>query len=108
MPSWGSSELSLDELVLGYTIFPNVGQRPSDLYIIQSIREPNGDVIFKAPRKRYRAISPAAAYETHSILTDFMTRGVGALAKKNYGLGDFPVAGKSGTAYGFTDTDFIG
>ena len=104
----GSSELSLDELVLGYTVFPNVGQRPADLYIIQSIREPEGEIIFKAPRKRYRAISPAAAYETHSVMSDFMERGVGSLGRKQFGLGNFPVAGKSGTAYGFTDTYFIG
>ena len=104
----GSSELSLDELVLGYTVFPNVGQRPADLYIIQSIREPEGEIIFKAPRKRYRAISPAAAYETHSVMSDFMERGVGSLGRKQFGLGSFPVAGKSGTAYGFTDTYFIG
>lgn len=104
----GSSELSLDELVLGYTVFPNVGQRPADLYIIQSIREPEGETIFKAPRKRYRAISRAAAYQTHSVMSDFMERGVGSLGRKQFGLGNFPVAGKSGTAYGFTDTYFIG
>ena len=104
----GSSELSLDELVLGYTVFPNVGQRPADLYIIQSIREPEGEIIFKAPRKRYRAISPAAAYETHSVMADFMKRGVGSLGQKKFGLANFPVAGKSGTAYGFTDTYFLG
>jgi penicillin-binding protein 1A len=104
----GSSELSLDELVLGYTVFPNVGQRPADLYIIQSIREPEGETIFKAPRKRYRAISRAAAYQTHSVMSDFMERGVGSLGRKQFGLGNFPVAGKSGTSYGFTDTYFIG
>lgn len=104
----GSSELSLDELVLGFTVFPNVGQRPADLYIIQAIREPEGETIFKAARKRYRAVAPAAAYETHSLMSDFMARGVGSLAQKKYGLGTFPAAGKSGTAYGFTDTYFIG
>jgi membrane peptidoglycan carboxypeptidase len=104
----GSSEASLDELVLAYTVFPNLGQRPADLYIIQSIRDGNGETIYKAPRKRYRAISPTASFQVHSCLTDFMERGVGSLATKQFGLGKFPVAGKSGTAYGFTDTYFIG
>jgi membrane carboxypeptidase/penicillin-binding protein len=104
----GSSELSLDELVLGYTVFPNVGERPSDLYIIQSIAEASGNVIFKAPRKRYRAIEPSAAYQTHSILSDYMENGLGALATKQFGLPRIPVGGKSGTAYGFTDTYFLG
>jgi penicillin-binding protein 1A len=104
----GSSELSLDELVLAYTVFPNVGQRPAGLYIIQAISQTNGEVIFQAPKKRYRAIAPTAAYQVHSELADFMERGAGALASKQFGLGPFPVAGKSGTAYGFTDTYFIG
>jgi len=104
----GSSEVTLDELVLGYTVFPNVGQRPADLYIIQSIANASGTTIFEAPRKRYRAIAPTAAYQVHTGLVDFMERGNGAAAKKQFGLANIPVAGKAGTAYGFTDTYFIG
>ena len=104
----GSSEVTLDELVLGYTVFPNVGQRPTNLYIIQSIADADGNEVFKAPRKRYRSLAPAAAYQVHSSLVDFMETGNGAAAKKQLGLGNIPVAGKSGTAYGFTDTYFIG
>ena len=104
----GSSEVSLDELVLGFSTFANAGQRPSDLYIIRAISEPGGEAIFKAARKRYRAIAPTAAYQVHSCLEDFMQRGAGSLARSQYGLGAFPAAGKSGTAYGFTDTYFLG
>ncbi len=104
----GSSELSLDELVLGYTIFPNSGQRPASLYIIQSIHETDGKTIFNAPRKRYRAISPTAAYQVHSILSEYMEKGQGAVATSLFGLPAIPVAGKSGTAYGFTETYFVG
>ncbi|MEM1444389.1 MAG: hypothetical protein AAGF67_18735, partial [Verrucomicrobiota bacterium] len=32
----------------------------------------------------------------------------GAKARTNYGLGDFPVAGKTGTEYNFTDNWFVG
>jgi membrane carboxypeptidase/penicillin-binding protein len=104
----GSSEVTLDELVLGYTVFPNVGQRPANLYIIQSIADTAGTPVFEAPRKRYRAIPPTAAYQLHLGLADFMDRGNGAAAKQQLGLANIPVAGKSGTAYGFTDTYFIG
>ena len=104
----GSSEVTLDEIVLGYTVFPNLGQRPADLYIIQSVQDANAKTIFNAPRKRYQVISPAAAYQVHSCLSDYMERGQGSLATKQFGLGGFPVAGKAGTAYGFTDTYFIG
>ena len=104
----GSSEVTLDEIVLGYTVFPNLGQRPADLYIIQSVRDGNAKSIFNAPRKRYQVMSPAAAYQVHSCLSEYMERGLGSLATKQFGLGGFPVAGKAGTAYGFTDTYFIG
>ena len=104
----GSSEFSLDELVLGYTIFPNSGQRPASLYIIQSIKETDGKTIFNAPRKRYSAISPTAAYQVHTILAQYMEEGQGAAARKLFGLPEIPVGGKSGTAYGFTDTYFVG
>ena len=104
----GSSELSLDELVLGYTVFPNSGQRPASLYIIQSIQDSDGQIIFNAPRKRYRAISPTAAYQVHSILSEYMEKGQGVAATSLFGLPAIPVAGKSGTAYGFTDTYFVG
>jgi penicillin-binding protein 1A len=104
----GSSEVTLDEIVLGYTVFPNLGQRPADLYIIQSVQDSNAKTIFNAPRKRYQVMSPAAAYQVHSCLSDYMERGLGSLANKQFGLGGFPVAGKAGTAYGFTDTYFIG
>ena len=104
----GSSELSLDELVLGYSTFANAGQRPADLYIIRAISEPGGETIFKAARKRYRAISPEAAYQVHTILEDALRTGPAATARSIHGLGDFPAAGKTGTAYGFTDTYFLG
>jgi len=104
----GSSEFSLDELVLGYTVFPNSGQRPASLHIIQSIKETDGQTIFNAPRKRYSAISPTASYQVHTILSQYMEEGQGAVARSLFGLPAIPVAGKSGTAYGFTETYFVG
>jgi len=104
----GSSEFSLDELVLGYTIFPNTGQRPASLHIIQNIKDSDGQSIFSAPRKRYSALSPTATYQVHSILSEYMEKGQGAAAFSQFGLPSIPVAGKSGTAYGFTDTYFVG
>ena len=104
----GSSEFSLDELVLGYTVFPNSGQRPASLHIIQSIKETDGQTIFNAPRKRYSAISPTASYQVHTILSQYMEEGQGAAARSLFGLPAIPVAGKSGTAYGFTETYFVG
>jgi penicillin-binding protein 1A len=104
----GSSELSLDELVLANTVFPNLGERPANLYIIQSIQDPAGETIFNAPRKRLRALAPGPTYQVHSILSEYMQQGQGKEAAAVAGLPEFPVAGRPGTAYGFTDTYFVG
>lgn len=104
----GNSELTLDELTLGFTIFPGLGRRPEQIHIIRRILDADGSVIYETPKKMVKAISPAAAYQTHSALSDFMQKGAGSIATKQFGLGSFPVAGKSGTAYNFTDTYFVG
>ena len=104
----GSSEVTLDELALAYSVFPNLGSRPAELHIIKRIVRSDGTVIFEAPRSRVPAISAAAAYQTHTALVDIMREGVGSLATREYGLGAFPVAGKSGTSYNFSDTYFFG
>ena len=104
----GNSELTLEELTLGFTVFPDLGQRPEQIHIIRRILDTDDKVIYETPRKMVPAISPAAAYQTHSALSDYMQKGAGQLATKKFGLGPFPVAGKSGTAYNFTDTYFVG
>ena len=104
----GNSELTLDELTLAYTIFPELGQRSEQIHIIKRILDVDGTVIYETPLKMVQAISPAAAYQTHSALSDFMEKGVGSIAASQFGLGPFPVAGKSGTAYNVTDTYFVG
>jgi penicillin-binding protein 1A len=70
--------------------------------------DPSGEAIFNAPRKRVRAIAPGTAYQVHSILAEYMEKGQGKEAAAVAGLPEFPVAGRPGTAYGFTDTYFLG
>jgi penicillin-binding protein 1A len=60
--------------------------------------------------KQARAIAmdPIAAYQTHSCLIDALQRGTGKAAREEFGLGDFPAAGKTGTYDGFKDLWFMG
>ncbi len=104
----GSSELTLEEMTLAFSVFPNLGSRPDSTHIIHRILDSDGNVVYEEPRKRVTAISPEAAFQVHAGLSDFMREGGGALATRNFGLNPFPAAGKSGTAYGFTDTYFFG
>src|SRR5437763_385313 len=106
----GSSEITLAELALGYTIFPNGGWRPGPPHILDRIEEKDGTVVWEAPEDRTRqsVIKPETAYEVHSCLVDALESGTGRAARQKFGLQKFPAAGKTGTAYDFTDALFAG
>ncbi len=53
-------------------------------------------------------MKPETAYEVHSCLVDALQTGTGAAARQTLGLGEFPAAGKTGTAYDFTEALFAG
>ena len=106
----GSSEITLAELALAYTIFPNGGWRPNAPYILDRIEEKDGSVVWQSPeeRLRHKVIKPETAYEVHSCLVDALESGTGRAAREKLGLKKFPAAGKTGTAYDFTDALFAG
>ncbi len=106
----GSSEITLAELALGYTIFPNGGWRPNSPHILDRIEEKDGTVVWKSPeeRARHKVVKPETAYEVHSCLVDALESGTGRAAREKFGLKKFPAAGKTGTAYDFTDALFAG
>ncbi len=104
----GSSEVNLMDMTLSYTMFPNGGWRPAKPFIITRIDDKDGRIIFVARPERRKVIKDTTAYEVHSCLTEAIERGTGDKAFSEFGLKKFPVAGKTGTAYNFTDTWFIG
>ena len=106
----GSSEVTLAELALGYTIFPNGGWRSSAPHILERIEEKDGTVIWSGKQQSIRkiVIKPESAYEVHSCLVDALQSGTGKAAYTQFGLKRFPAAGKTGTAYDFTDALFAG
>ena len=106
----GHSEVSMAEATLAYTIFANAGRRPKEIFVIDTIRDRDGTKIFESENvdASVNVLDPYAAYQVHSALTDVMTEGTGVKARAEYGLGDFPVAGKTGTSYGSEDNWFIG
>ena len=106
----GSSEVTPMELALAYTIFPNGGWRVNAPHILERIEEKNGSVVWEAPREvpKQTAIKRETAYEVHSCLVDALEAGTGKTARAEFGLKKFPAAGKTGTAYDFTDALFAG
>jgi 1A family penicillin-binding protein len=106
----GSSEVTLAELALAYTIFPNGGWRPNVSHILERIEEKDGTLVWDAKRESIRkiVIRPETAYEVHSCLVDALESGTGKAAFTQFGLKKIPAAGKTGTAYDFTDALFAG
>jgi 1A family penicillin-binding protein len=106
----GSSEITLAELALAYTTFPNGGWRPRAPYILNRIEEKNGEIVWQNMEDtgRRNVIKPEIAYEIHSCLVDALEIGTGRAAREQLGLKKIPAAGKTGTAYDFTDALFAG
>lgn len=106
----GRSGATMNEMCLAYAMFPNGGGQPQETYVIASIKDAKGQEIYapKPTQSAQRAIDEYTAYQITSCLQDALEYGTGKKAYEKYGLGDFPVAGKSGTEYGFTDNWFIG
>ena len=106
----GSSEVTLAELALAYTIFPNGGWRPNVSHILERIEEKDGTLVWDAKRESIRklVVKPETAYEVHSCLADALESGTGKAAFTEFGLNKFPAGGKTGTAYDFTDALFAG
>ncbi len=104
----GSSEVSLLDLTLANTMFPNGGWRADKPFIIAKIEDKNGRTVYQAAPKRVPVIKPTTAYEIHTCLAEVLERGTADTAYTELGLKKFPLGGKTGTAYNFTDAWFVG
>lgn len=104
----GSSEQTLEETVLAYSTFPGGGSRPLRTHIIDRIESAAGDAVFRHAPERKQVIADSSAWQVHSLLGEALARGTGSAAVADYGLAVTGAAGKTGTAYNFTDTWFIG
>lgn len=106
----GTSEITLAELALAYTIFPNGGWRANAPHVLDRIEDKDGSIVWQAEEDRSRktVLKPEIAYEVHSCLVDALDSGTGQAARAQDGLKKFPAAGKTGTAYDFTDALFAG
>ena len=104
----GSSDITLADLVTSYTMFPGNGSRPERLMIVTKIETQDGREIYLSEPKRVKVIDPGIAFEMHSFLTEVMENGTASNAHQQFGLMQFPAAGKTGTAYNFTDVWFLG
>ena len=105
----GGSEVSLMDLTLAYTMFPEGGMRPANPFIIRRIEDKSGNIIFNEKPEQVRVIKDVTAFEVHSCLAEVLEPG--GTAERTFtdlGLRRHTLGGKTGTAYNFTDTMFLG
>ncbi len=106
----GATEARLDEMCLAYSCFPTLGRRPAKQHLIQRITDFAGKTVFQLEEKSLqpvKAMDEIAAYQTHTCLVEALHRGTGSPSIE-YGLGDFPAGGKTGTHYESKDLWFLG
>ena len=105
----GQNEVRLTEMCMAYSMFPNGGSRPKELFVVEKIEDSSGKVVFQREQPEPVAvIDEITAFQTHSCLKEVLTRGTGKRAFQELGLRDRTAAGKTGTAYGFSDLWFVG
>lgn len=101
--SLGAFEVTLQELVSAFSVFPNKGVRARPYFIIR-IEDKDGNVLEENIPSTEEVISPQIAYIMTYLLQGVVQRGTArAAASLNW-----PLAGKTGTTNNFTDAWFIG
>ena len=102
--SLGTFEVTLLELVSGFTTFPNKGVRVKP-YFITRIEDKDGNVLEENKVESEEVIPPQTAYMMTYMLQGVMREGGTAPAASTLG---WPLAGKTGTTDDYTDAWFIG
>ncbi|HVE62018.1 MAG TPA: transglycosylase domain-containing protein, partial [Chitinophagaceae bacterium] len=103
----GSCDLSLYEMLWGYTIFPGHGFSTKPYYISR-IEDRNGNVLkrFDYSTNRKEAISEVTSYNMIKLMEGPVTKGTAAGLMQRLGASE--MGGKSGTTNDNADAWFIG
>ncbi len=73
----GTSEVTLMNMALAYTVFPNGGWRPAEPYIISRIEDKDGNIVFKSKPEKADVIRDTTAFEVNSCLAQALEQGTG-------------------------------
>jgi penicillin-binding protein 1A len=101
--SLGTFEITLLELVSGYSVFANKGVRCTP-YFITRIEDKDGNVLEEAIPETEEVISPQTAYMMTYLMEGVIREGTGQAAS----VLNWPLAGKTGTTDKYSDAWFIG
>ncbi len=103
----GAVELSLIEMMQGYSMFPGRGFNAKPMYITR-IEDRNGNVLANFTPKRKEVISDVTAYSVIKMMQGVMLVGTGAGIWGYDMPGGMEIAGKTGTTNDNSDAWFMG
>jgi penicillin-binding protein 1A len=101
----GAIEISLYEMMWGYTMFPSGGFSTKPYYIAR-IEDKNGNVLARFDTERKEVISQNTAYTMCRMMQGTVDIGTAAGMRDRLGLAE--MGGKTGTTQNNTDAWFIG
>ncbi len=101
----GPSEVSVEEMVTGYTAFPNKGIRVNPLYVTR-IEDNNGNIIAEFSPKMEEVFSESTYFKMLPMLRDVVDQGTGSRIRRVYGI-TAPMGGKTGTTNDNSDGWFM-
>lgn len=103
--SLGSCDLSLYEMLWGYTMFPAGGFSTKPVYITR-IEDKNGNVLARFDTDRKEVISQATAYNMSRMMQGVVDFGTAAGLRDRLGIAE--MGGKTGTTNDNSDAWFMG
>lgn len=103
----GAVELSLFEMMQGYSIFPGRGFSAKPMYITR-IEDRNGNVLANFVPTRKEVISDVTAYSVIKMMQGVMTNGTGVGIWSYDMPAGLEIAGKTGTTNDNSDAWFMG
>ncbi|QEC43470.1 transglycosylase domain-containing protein [Pseudobacter ginsenosidimutans] len=101
----GSSDLSLFEMMWGYSMFPTGGFSAKPVYITR-IEDKNGHVLARFDTERKEVISQATAYTMTRMMQGVVDYGTAAGLRSRLGVAE--MGGKTGTTNENSDAWFMG
>ncbi|MBQ0049644.1 MAG: transglycosylase domain-containing protein [Bacteroidales bacterium] len=106
----GAVEISLAEMIGGYSAFPNKGVRKVPIYVTR-IEDNEGNVLANLanglPPQSKEVISAPSSYRMLTLMKGVVNSGTGARMRSRYGI-NAPMGGKTGTTNDNSDGWFVG
>jgi penicillin-binding protein 1A len=99
----GAAEITLEEQVASYSVFPNDGVRVAPR-VVRKVSNADGITLWEQPAAIQEVVSAKTARTMVKMLQAVTAYGTGAAASKL----NHPVAGKTGTTSSYTDAWFLG